>query len=1051
MLKGKNRFTKLTYSLVSICFGLMSGMAAADLAIPKVPLQTGSDVPVNLMFVIDDSGSMAWSYIPDGIRNICKNNSTEFQRRRGRSPDYNEMYFNPATTYIVPPKADGTSNNTPSFTNAPKDGYSWTGHVDLSKDFRATWYYQNGSNDQYCGEAGAADYYLFDKTLCNDVESNSCYRRYKVAEQSSTIKKNFAIWYSYYRSRKMASLAGIGRAFATLPEAMRVGYGAINNDPVKRGVREFSGTDRSSFFSWLYGQPDRTSSTPLRGALKEVGEYFKKDEPYLTIPEDDKSGLVSCRQNFSILMSDGGWNEENSPDVGNADGDGYSNTLADVAYKYWSEDLRTGESSGLVNNVPTSSFDNADWQHMVTYTVGLGVVGSLKYEDVKEAKPDAAVWTNPGCATCAADPGKVDDFIHAAVNGKGGFFSAKSPQEFADQLTSTLRNLQLRTASASNLASTTTTLQQDNSVFQASFNTKSWTGDLVSRDVKDLTKVQWRANFPELSKRKIYTSRNNVFVDFDWDKLNAAEQAVLKSREIVDYLRGDQTKEKSATNPSGFRERVSLLGDIAHSSPVYVAAPQNRNYQRYGWEGAGGYASFLNSMKTRSPVVYVGANDGMLHGFNADTKSSTAGQEIFAYVPRKFVSAGSTLASFSSTDYEHQFFVDGSPVVNDVYINGAWRSILIGTLGRGGNSIFALDVTKPTEVALLWDLTLPEIGIVTTRPTVARLNDGSWSVLLPYGYNNSANKDGIIAVDIKTGTATKIEAPAAANGLSQIEGWDADGDGNTDWFFSGDLNGNVWKFDLSGGTAASWKVAYNGSPLFTAKDKSDKPQPITGGITLSTHPKTAQLWVFFGTGKFNESGDSINADTQSWYGITDGSTIGSRAQLVERTMANLDYTNPDTSEVRPGRRVPVASETDLNGKRGWVMDLIDSRERITSQPRIIGSNLVMNTIIPDSDLCNPQGDGWIMAVDPYTGGRLDYHFFDLSRDKKFEAKDALPDGTAASGVKFQGMPGEPVFDTSNSSGPPTMIINTTNLALNTDPVNLDIKRGRLSWREVSNQ
>ncbi|GAA0558680.1 PilC/PilY family type IV pilus protein [Rheinheimera aquimaris] len=1042
MSNGNNWFSKLIVFSSGLYFGVACGVAAADLTIPDVPLQTGSDVPVNLMFVLDDSGSMARSYLPDGIKGVCADGSDTSKRALGRSPDYNKAYFNPAETYVVPPQANGNPFSTPTFTSAWKDGYAKSGSVNLKTSFRATW--ENSSD--YCGSSGEADYYLYDKTQCtsNDPEDYRCYKRYKVADQSTTIQNNFAIWYSYYRDRKMAARAGIGRAFSTLPESMRVGYGAINNNPVKRGVLAFAGTPRSNFFTWLYGE-GASGSTPLRGALKKVGDYYKTDEPYLTVPTDDNSGLVSCRQNFAILMSDGGWNESTSPGVGNSDGDGYSNTLADVAYEYWKKDLR----ADLKDNVPTPTASDADWQHMVTYTVGLGVEGDLVYNTVKNWEPNASGWTNPGCSTCADDPGKVDDFIHAAVNGKGGFFSAKSPTEFATELTDTLKNLQLRTASATNLSATTTSLQEDNSVFQASFNTKSWTGDLVSRDVDDLTKVQWSANFPVWNTRKIYTSRNNTMIPFAWAQLNGSEQTVLGSADVVDYLRGNRSKEKTTANPAGiFRERVSLLGDIAHSSPLYVAAPQNRNYQRYNWTGASSYVKFLSDHKNRAPVIYIGANDGMLHGFNADAGSATKGQETFAYVPRKFVSSGSKLATFASLDYEHKFFVDGSPTVNDVYINGAWRSVLITTLGRGGNSIIALDVTNPADVKLLWDLTVPEIGLVTSKPVITRLNGDRWAAVLPYGYNNSTGKNGLLVIDIEKAASepvVKIETPASSNGLGQIEGWDANGNGNTDWFFAGDLNGNIWKFDLSGASTSSWKVDYGNTPLFIAKDKSGKAQPITGGLTLSSHPETAQLWVFFGTGKFLESGDSINSDTQSWYGITDGSLIGSRSQLVDRTMTNVSYTNPDTGEVREGRSVPIAGVNDLNGKRGWVMDLVDDRERITSKPRLVGSNLVMNTIIPDVDLCNPLGDGWIMAIDPFSGGRLKYHFFDLSRDDKFEDSDALPENVAASGVKFQGMPGEPVFVGDE------MLVGDSRVAIDKGRVNLQIKRGRLSWREVINQ
>lgn len=1035
---------------IGMLFGASTAHAATTLSIPQVPLQTGSDVPINLMFVIDDSGSMARGYLPDGISGVCGGSTSVERRARGRSPDYNKAYFDPDEVYIVPPKADGTLYPTPTLGGAWKDGYAGTGFANLKTKFRATW---GNNTTSYCGAEGAADYYLYDATECTDPdpEDYQCYKRYIVDEQSVEIQNKFAIWYSYYRTRKMASLAGIGRAFATLPESTRVGYGALNNRPVDRGVREFLGTDRADFFSWLYGQPDTNKGTPLRGALKKVGEYYKTNEPYLTRPLDDDSGLVSCRQNFAILMSDGGWNESTSPAVGDVDGDDYANTLADVAYNYWKDDLRP--EAGMPNNVPTSSAGDAEWQHMVTYTVGLGVEGVLKYDDVKDLKPDDSMWTDPGCwsgSACAELPGKVDDFIHAAVNGKGGFFSAKSPGEFATELTDTLNNIQLRTASATNLSATTTSLQEDNSVFQASFNTKSWTGDLVSRDVSDLTKVQWVANFPEeWQDRKIFTSRGKTKIDFSWDDLNTSEQTVLKSQQIVDYLRGNQDLEKTTDEPAGiFRERVSLLGDIANSSPVYVAESQNRNYQRYNWDESPSYQAFVKATKTRAPRVYIGANDGMLHSFNADASAANAGIETFAYVPQAMLASGSSLADFASLDYEHRFFVDGSPTVADVYFDGSWRSVLVSTLGRGGEWMFALDVTDPTAVKVLWDIKLPELGIMPHKPIITRLNNGHWSVVTGYGYNNSTDKSGLLVIDLQSGDVVKkLETPVTVStGLGQIEGWDQNKNGNIDWIFAGDIDGNIWKFDLSGASDGSWAVAYSGTPLFVARDAALNRQPITGGITLQSHPDTAELWVFFGTGKFIESGDSINDDIQSWYGIKDGATISNRSQLVSRTMSNVTYENPVTSEIRTSRTVPVAAPNDMDGKRGWVMDLPDTRERIISKPRFVGGNLVMNTTIPDTDLCNPQGDGWIMAIDPFKGARLKYHFFDLSRDDNFDANDGVgPADDIASGLRFSGMPGEPVFVGDE------MLVGDSRVAIDSSRVNLQIRRGRLSWREMINQ
>ncbi|GGW52933.1 hypothetical protein GCM10008111_06300 [Alishewanella tabrizica] len=690
---------------------------------------------------------------------------------------------------------------------------------------------------------------------------------------------------------------------------------------------------------------------------------------------------------------------------------------------------------------------------MVTFGVGLGVDGTLNPSVAKNYAPNDSRWPDPfhTANLNLALKYRTDDLLHAAVNSDGGFFSAKDPKTFSTQLAEALKSIIERTASASNLAATSTSLQEENSVFQASFDTTNWSGNLVSRDTKDLS-IQWSANFAPWADRPIFTSRTTGSTTtkfaFNWANLNSAEQTALESANIVNYLKGDRANEKPAGT---LRQRFSLLGDIAHSSPVYVGAPQNRNYQRYSWDGASSYAAFLAAKKERAPMVYVGANDGMLHGFDANLSSSTKGRELFAYVPQRMLTASAQLSSFAKETYAHRFYVDGSPTVGDVYINGAWRSVLVTTLGRGGNSIFALDVTDPTNISLLWDLSIPELGIMTAKPVITRLNNGRWAAVMPYGYNNTSNKNGLLVIDIANGTTTaKLEVPAAAGALGQPEGWDTDRNGNTDWFFAGDLNGNVWKFDLANALPGSWRVAYSNAPLFTARDATNKVQPITGGMTLSSHPQTGQLWLFFGTGKYLETGDSLSNDPQSWYGIVDGTTaISGRSELVRRIITNTTYTNGSVSEQT--RTVSAATTNDMVNKRGWFMDLIDARERVTSKARMVGSNLIMNTIIPDSDLCNPQGDGWVMAVDPFSGSRLKYHLFDLSGDGEFNNSDGINSGTSAnpvidvaSGLRFEGMPGEPVFVGEQ------MFVGDSRVAIDSRVVNLQLRRGRISWREEMN-
>ncbi|WP_423187361.1 pilus assembly protein [Alishewanella sp. d11] len=1066
----------LIKKIVWCCFGMSMGISVAvsanTLAIPNVPLQTGSDVPANILFLIDDSGSMNFEFMPDDIHYAwraprrCTSRDSQGRcisdTRTGQDVEYpwyysakvNSAYYDPTVTYQIPVNSSGQLLDAPTYTNAWMDGFNKTSLRNLSNSFAVN-FHELSSDFRFINDSGTITffeggfYYRFAPSTANESSCNNnprqaqCYQYVSMNNASAAQKTNFAIWYSYYRNRLLLARSGIGSAFNTLPDNVRVGYGALNTSPkIQRGVREFSGTGRSGFYNWLYGKT-ASGGTPLRSTLKAAGDYFSTPEPYRVNPALEGSTLVSCRQNFTILMTDGAWNGT-SPGVGDSDKDGKENTLADVAHYYYTTDLMN-----LTNNVPRRKQESPDWQHMVTFGVGLGVDGTEDPAVASKWAPNDSRWPDPFSGTDTSLK-KIDDLLHASVNSDGGFFSAKDPQTFSTQLAEALKGILNRVASASNLAATTTSLLEDNSVFQASFNTANWSGNLVSFNATTLTQ-QWSANFGPWADRPIFTSRTasgaTTTVPFRWENLNTTERTALESQDIVDYLRGDRSKEK----PNGsLRSRVSLLGDIAHSSPVYVGAPQNRNFQRYAWDGANKYAAFLAAQKDRAPVVYVGANAGMLHGFNADPASSTAGREIFAYVPQRMLTSSAQLSSFAKETYAHRFYVDGSPTVADVYINNQWRTVLVSSLGRGGNSVFALDVTNPTNITLLWDLTLPELGIMTAKPVITRLNNGRWAAVMPYGYNNSSGKNGLLVIDIQNGgTPIKLELPTTAGALGQPEGWDSNRNGNTDWFFAGDLKGNVWKFDLASTSVSSWGLAYNNAPLFTARDAANKVQPITGGISLSSHPQTGQLWLFFGTGKYLETGDSLNNDKQSWYGIVDGAPISSRGSLVQRTMSNVTYSKGDVTEQT--RLISAATSNDMVGKKGWYMDLIDNRERITSRARVVGSNLIINTIIPDSDLCNPQGDGWVMAVDPFSGSRLKYHLFDLSQDGSFDDADGITSGNGdvqttdvLSGLKFEGMPGEPVFVGEQ------MVVGDSRVAIDSRTVNLQLRRGRISWREVIN-
>ncbi|MGI5309104.1 pilus assembly protein [Rheinheimera sp. WS51] len=1065
--------------IASMLFAASSAHAAVELA--SSPLQTGGEVAPNIMFIIDDSGSMNREYMPDNISGYYKSGTKEFCNRRdgGRctrtgtyydaeqvyypwyySSKVNGVYFDPNGKYEIPLKSDGvTSWGEPSFNNAWDNGFTQTSRSDLRDDFshRGRRYY-NG-----------AFYYQYDADLddCDDDDQydNDCYKYVHHSDMSEDIKKKFAIWYSYYRDRLQASKSSISTAFHQQSGKLRVGYGAINKTSSYQGVAPFNGSARTGFFNWLF-DVEASGNTPLRYALDKAGQYYKTEHPWRTEPEERSSDMLSCRQSFSIIMTDGYWNSSEAATSGarknndNTDGllltnesgasgkytkadpfkDGYDNTLADVAMYYWKNDLMPS----LDNNVPTSEgVSPAFWQHMRVFGISLGLSGDVSPDDAMNAitTGDSIDWGNP----FSDGPAKIDDLLHAAVNSRGGFFTAKDPTEFAEKLSATLKGIDQGVASASNLAGTTTSTQADNYVYQGSYNGNDWSGTLSSYDITNPSAKIWSANFPEWNTRNLLFTGESGVKSFNWSNLSESEKNALKSKDLVNYLRGETINEAPAS--VNFRKRSGLLGDIANSSPHFVAAPINRNFGRYNWLGANSYNAFIANNKTREGRLYVGANDGFLHAFDAAN-----GTETFAYMPKAMLKESTNLASYADPFYEHKYFVDGSPVAADVYVGG-WKTILVGSLGRGGNSLFALDITNPNSMTtsnVLWDKSYSDLGVITTKPSITRLNNGSWAVVVGYGYNNATKGSGLLVIDIANGDVlANIAAPDTvdenAHGLGQVEGWDADRDGTTDWFFAGDLLGNVWKFDLSSNIPSEWKVAYAGFPLFRAKNDLNQAQPITGGLTLSSEPKTGQLWLFFGTGKMLAAADLNNAEVQSWYGIQDVAGIIDRSKLKKREMQNVVYT--DATGSRESRTVTEATENDMAGKLGWYMDLIDGKERIVTRPVQAGNNLVVSTAIPSGDDCKPAGDGYVMSIDPFKGARLKYHFFDLSKDGKFDGADGINSGDSkipASGIKFDGTPSEPVLFEDK------MAIGLATATIAVEGYNGGIRRGRVSWRELTN-
>lgn len=608
----------------------------------------------------------------------------------------------------------------------------------------------------------------------------------------------------------------------------------------------------------------------------------------------------------------------------------------------------------------------------------------------------------------------------------------------ADKMVASLRRafqriVQAATASGSSLSANSTVLRSGTRIFQSQYNTGRWSGDLVAFNVDPLTGTltsSWSASnvVPAWATRKIYVNSGQYRL-FTYNNLNGADTAALGSQQIVDYLRGDRSNE--TPNGLGLRARSSVLGDIIHSQPVFVGAPNASLYYGKLFSGASGYPAFAAAQASRRSVVYVGANDGMLHGFDA-----TTGAETYAFVPSAAIP---NLAEYSDVDYVHRYFVDGEITIADVYFGNRWRSVLVGTMGRGGRGVFALDVTDPNNVEFLWEktgTTVPALGNVLGKPIIAQVADGDWRVFVGNGPNGSGDKAQMIMFDIDDGDTTVADTGVGGNnGMFGVNAWASGLTDFVDTAYAGDLNGNIWKITNLAGTPTT--------TLFFNANSGGVTRPITITPTVAVNPSTGDTWVMFGTGSYLTVADQTNRDLQQWFGLIDrGSTINDRSGLEQ-----VNILQEGTSS---GELVRTIETNSSPGTDGWFIDLItpgasDTGERMVVPNIFRGGALIGVTRIPDSnsDPCNASGaTGFIMAINPFTGGRLDTAPFDINGDGSFNASD--------------GINGTPAFGFGLTAGTYSPLLISDRFYLNDQNANITQGRFsfgaqppiRVSWREI---
>lgn len=985
--------------------------------------------------------------------------------------------------------------------------------------------------------------------------------------------QNFAIWYSYYRTRHLAMVSSAWRVMSdTKLIGARVawqdlhvcnqfntgncsGFDADSKSvgSISNLIDEFSPARREQLRNWLRGVRPAASGTspaaPLRAAMHRVGAYYAKstspNNPYRLFPQQAASQSnteYACRPNFHLMMAGGSYDDADTTNyrsttqcaAENADGtvcslpdgvsysgvlrpfaDGNANSLADVAFHYWASDLRTDLGNVLLPYIRDRSGktaaqqywgaknDPARWQHMVNFTVGIGLGATLTvsgipwtgdsfggpgYEGLLNGK---ANWP----PTTAGSVGRMYDLWHAALNSRGEFFSADDPVAIQNAMNAALARTIEQADVGASLAANSTRLTTESTLYQASFSTGcigttnclgagDWTGRLRAISVNtdgSLGKQLWDATasgkIPAAGSRKIFTASGlTTGIDFTWSALTAAGLHIRVGDEAtLNYLRGDQSNELA--NGGMFRDRSVRLGDIVNSDIAfagtedfgYEALFDKANPNSPASAAGAAYADFVKGKKGKTKLVIVGANDGMLHGFDADT-----GNELFAYVPRAVlldeISPGvdprSNLVRLADPGYTHRFYVDGSPWVGDAYIAGTWRTVVVGTTGAGGRGVFALDITDPDAMSaskVLWDLAGTgdtNLGFSIGQPVIGRLTDGNFYAIFGNGYKSTNECPVLYLVRLGDGAVRRVAtggrkltdscAAAEPSGLGRPSLYDADSPGavgyrTTDFVYAGDLRGNVWRFDLSKiDPTNDDTVAKTVSVNLLFSPGGNLVQPITGLIEIGAAPKGfsgAMLW--FGTGRWFAIDDRTDITQQTMYGILDRFANSQSATSPTTTRAKLAAQTMNISGVNAGKITGAAVDYNKN-QDGWFIDLPRPGERMVSAPLVQPGRLVFPTLIPDEDKCAGGGTSSVVAIDPYIGVGLSQKFFlnpsyvtlDFIASSVGIVRNLAYIGTGAKAYLYIG------GSTASSSTGSSIQFERVRAAQDAGP------RGRVSWREI---
>ncbi|WP_231759548.1 pilus assembly protein [Microbulbifer elongatus] len=1088
-MKWNNNISlQLSFRSASAAFllTLATSATAAPGELSDVPLYTRGSAEPNIMFVLDSSGSMEEPVFPpsqydkDASYASCssplpnedrrgRDYEVEFRIRDGginegvvefrlenydsgdewRTWDSTDDCFDDGENYRAWIYADGNSNDRMYYTSDSDSGKYREGSV---SGHYLNWFF---SEENESGEYVAAKFL--------DADGNAS--RAKVDIRRTDVMKTAAIdLVSDLKDVRVGLMefnagAGTGRMLAGLSsiEDSRADVVQSIKDIRASGATPLALSYASVGRYFVSGYESRPLS--IEGATPTGSELFNREPTWNGVAEpggsvDNDAIQYYCQKSFMVGLTDGEPNENDSilssilkdyDDTCGAAG-GHSCTRSevdDVVKALYDTDLRPDlkqpDGTPVKNNI-------------TSYMIGFAL--------------DSTVLSNAGAL------------------GGGGVYSADNAAELKVTFNQIISKVHAVVGSSSSVAFNSTSLEADSALYAAKFDSGDWSGELAALEIDSDGEISatpaWEASrildSTDPGERLLLTYKNGTggvlftttgldFTGTDGNteldlRINTSSGVAIEdglAADRVDYLRGDRSNEGKATDE--FRERGSRLGDIVNSTPVYVgestASWENRDFPE-----ASSYAAFKTASANRTPMVYVGANDGFLHGFNASTSGSNAGKEVIGYMPSVLASTEEELGlhALTSQTYLHKFYVDGTPTVGDAYIGGAWKTVLVGGLGGGGKGYFALDVTNPSAFGtstVMWEFTdssNQNLGYTYSRPQIGRMSNGKWAAIFGNGYNSHTGDAGVFIVYLDGSgheyLSTSTGSENNKNGMSTPAIVDSDLNGTIDRIYAGDLRGNMWAFDVE--TTGAWSVensAGTATPLFSIPGQPITGAPLVARNTANESGASPNVIVTFGTGQYLTDTDTADTAAGGFYAVSDNGTYGLTTSNLEPRTIGTKLITQATGGVQSHRTLS-GNELDWDNKSGWYIPLLsgttpDGGERVVTRPDLLRNVLFFNTLIPTGQVCAAGGYGWLMSVDIRTGlAPTDFAVYDANGDGTIDSSDM---GVVAE-MEDEGIPNKPGF-----VGGKRQYTSTSAGTINDRDINVGggEREGRLSWEEMT--